>query len=182
MPFSMFRTALPDILILEPKVFADDRGFFYESFNARDFRELTGVEREFVQDNYSHSERGVLRGLHYQVNEPQGKLVRAVSGEVFDVAVDLRRGSATFGRWIGVTLSAGNRRQLWIPEGFGHGFLVVSDSADVQYKTTNYWYSEHERSLLWNDPQLGVEWPLFGLPRLSRKDAAAKTLDAAELL
>lgn len=174
-------TAIPDLLILEPRVFGDERGFFMESFNARSFAELTGVQREFVQDNYSRSQKGVLRGLHYQIQHPQGKLVRVSSGAVFDVAVDLRRSSPTFGRWQGVILSGENKRQLWVPEGFAHGFVVLSDSADFLYKTTDYYFPEHERRLLWNDPDLAIDWQLKGLqPQLSPKDVAGKLLSEAE--
>ena len=180
MPYVAHATALPEVLILEPTVFRDERGFFFESFNARDFERVTGVERAFVQDNHSRSLKGVLRGLHYQVGRPQGKLVRVLSGSVFDVAVDLRRDSPHFGNWIGVTLSAENKRQLWIPEGFAHGFLVVSESAEVLYKTTEYWLPEGDRSLLWSDPTIGIEWPLDGMPLLAEKDAAAPLLDQAE--
>ena len=181
MTLSLLVTSLPEVLILEPTVFGDERGFFYESFNAREFEEITGVLPKFVQDNHSRSSRGVLRGLHYQLKYPQGKLVRATSGEIFDVAVDLRMDSTNFGRWTGATLSAENRRQLWIPEGFGHGFLVTSDSAEVLYKATNYWYPAYERSVLWDDPELGIEWPLEQMPRLAAKDAAAHLLSDAEL-
>jgi dTDP-4-dehydrorhamnose 3,5-epimerase len=175
-------TGLPGVLILEPKVFGDERGFFMESWNARAFREATGVDATFVQDNHSRSARGVLRGLHYQVVRPQGKLVRVVAGEVFDVAVDLRRSSPTFGRWTGVRLSAENRRQLWIPGGFAHGFLVISESADFLYKTTEYWHGEHDRALAWNDPRVAIDWPLGGAaPVLAARDAAAPGLDAAEV-
>ena len=180
MPYTAVPTALPDVLILEPKVFGDARGFFFESFNARDFQATTGVAREFVQDNHSRSVKGVLRGLHYQIRHPQGKLVRVVQGEVFDVAVDLRRSSPHFGKWAGVTLSAENKRQLWVPEGFAHGFLVTSDSAEFLYKTTDYWYPEHERSLMWNDPALGIDWPLDGTPQLAAKDQAGRLLADAE--
>lgn len=169
-------TTLPGLLILEPKVFGDSRGFFMESFNARTFRELTGLDVDFVQDNHSRSGKGVLRGLHYQIQQAQGKLVRVVRGSVFDVAVDLRKGSPTFGKWEGVELSEENQRQLWIPPGFAHGFLVTSESADFLYKTTDYYAPEHERSLLWNDPAVGVEWPLAGEPLLSAKDVAGKVL------
>lgn len=175
-------TGLPGVLVLEPKAFGDERGFFMESWNARAFREATGVDATFVQDNHSRSARGVLRGLHYQIRHPQGKLVRVVAGEVFDVAVDLRRSSPTFGRWTGVRLSAENRRQLWIPGGFAHGFLVISESADFLYKTTEYWYGEHDRALAWNDPRLAIDWPLGGAaPVLAARDAAAPGLDAAEV-
>lgn len=175
-------TALPDVLILEPKVFGDDRGFFMESWNARTFREATGVDAAFVQDNHSRSTKNVLRGIHYQVVKPQGKLVRVVAGAVFDVAVDLRRSSLNFGRWVGVELTADNRQQLWIPPGFGHAFLVLSDTADFLYKTTEYWMPEHDRSLRWNDPRVGIAWPLDGAqPLLAGKDAAALPLDGAEV-
>jgi dTDP-4-dehydrorhamnose 3,5-epimerase len=181
MAWTVTTTPLPGVLILDPRVFSDDRGFFFESFNARDFADATGLRRTFVQDNHSSSRRGVLRGLHYQVVHPQGKLVRVVHGEIFDVAVDLRRDSSTFGRWTGATLSAQNRRQLWVPEGFGHGFVVTSESAEVLYKATDYWHPEHERSLLWNDPAIGIEWPVTGWPQLAAKDASAKPLGEAEL-
>jgi dTDP-4-dehydrorhamnose 3,5-epimerase len=174
-------TALPEVLLLEPAVFGDERGFFMESFNARRFREATGVEAEFVQDNHSRSVRGVLRGIHYQVVKPQGKLVRVAAGRVFDIAVDLRRSSPRFGRWVGMELSDRNHHQLWVPPGFGHAFLVLSDSADFLYKTTNYWYREHDRSLRWNDPALAIEWPLQADPLLAVKDAAAPLLAAAEV-
>ena len=174
-------TSIPEVLILEPKVFGDDRGFFYESFNQRRFRELTGVGADFVQDNHSKSARHVLRGLHYQIRQPQGKLVRVVAGEVFDVAVDIRRNSPTFGKWVGVTLSAENKRQFWIPPGFAHGFVVTSDSAEFLYKTTDYWAPEHERCLAWNDPAIGIEWPIAAAPLLSGKDQLGKLLADAEL-
>jgi dTDP-4-dehydrorhamnose 3,5-epimerase len=173
--------ALPGVVILEPKVFGDERGFFFESFNSRRFAELTGVQADFVQDNHSRSVKDVLRGLHYQVRQPQGKLVRVVAGEVFDVAVDIRRGSPHFGRWTGVRLSAENRRQIWIPEGFAHGFLVLSEYAEFLYKTTDYWAPEHERCIAWNDPDLAIEWPLGGAaPSLSAKDAGGAAFAAAE--
>lgn len=174
-------TAIPEVLILEPKVFGDERGFFYESFNAAAFEAATGIKRNFVQDNHSKSQRGVLRGLHYQIQQPQGKLVRVVAGEVFDVAVDLRRSSPTFGRWVGCRLSAENQRQLWIPEGFAHGFVVLSESAEFLYKTTDYYAPAHERSLLWNDPQIGIDWPFEEPPQLSQKDIDGKVLSEAEL-
>ena len=174
------KTDLPDVLIIEPKVFGDDRGFFYESFNERRFAELTGISPRFVQDNHSRSARNVLRGLHYQIRQPQGKLVRVTSGEVFDVAVDMRRSSPTFGRWVGVTLSAENKRQLWIPEGFAHGFVVTSESAEFLYKTTDYWAPEYERSVRWDDPAIGIDWPLQGAPLLSAKDQAGVALSEAE--
>ncbi len=173
-------TEIPDLLIIEPKVFGDDRGFFYESFNERRFAELTGVNPRFVQDNHSRSSRNVLRGLHYQIRQPQGKLVRVTAGEVFDVAVDMRRSSPTFGRWVGVTLSAENKRQFWIPEGFAHGFVVTSESAEFLYKTTDYWAPEHERSVRWDDPAIGIQWPLEGTPQLSAKDQAGVLLADAE--
>ncbi|MDN2670291.1 dTDP-4-dehydrorhamnose 3,5-epimerase [Janthinobacterium sp. SUN026] len=174
-------TAIPDVLILEPKVFGDDRGFFYESFNQQRFADLTGITANFVQDNHSKSSKNVLRGLHYQIQQPQGKLVRVTAGEVFDVAVDLRASSATFGQWVGVTLSAENKRQLWIPEGFAHGFIVLSESAEFLYKTTDYWAPEFERSILWNDPALGITWPGDGEPVLSGKDQLGKLLADAEV-
>ena len=174
-------TTIPEVLILEPGVFGDDRGFFYESFNQKRFAELTGVNREFVQDNHSKSAKGVLRGLHYQIEQAQGKLVRVTAGEVFDVAVDLRKSSPTFGHWVGVTLSAVNKRQLWIPEGFAHGFVVISDHAEFLYKTTNYWAPEFERSLLWNDPAIGITWPIETEPRLSGKDKAGTLLADADV-
>lgn len=181
MNLTVIPTDIPEVLILEPKVFGDDRGFFFESFNAKAFEAATGLKREFVQDNHSRSARNVLRGLHYQIQHPQGKLVRVTSGEVFDVVVDLRRGSPTFGKWTGLTLSAENKRQLWVPEGFAHGFMVTSESAEFLYKTTDYWYPEHERSLAWNDPALGIDWPLDGEPVLAAKDAAGKSLADAEV-
>ena len=174
-------TAIPDVLIIEPTSFGDERGFFYESFNARRFTELTGVAASFVQDNHSKSAKGVLRGLHYQIAQAQGKLVRVVAGEVFDVAVDLRKSSATFGQWVGVTLSAANQRQLWIPQGFAHGFAVTSDSAQFLYKTTDYWAPEFERCILWNDPAIGIEWPVGGTPMLSGNDQNGQLLADAEV-
>lgn len=180
MPYTVTPTAIPEVLILEPKVFGDARGFFFESFNARDFAEATGLDVDFVQDNHSRSARGVLRGLHYQIQHAQGKLVRVTEGEVFDVAVDLRKSSPTFGKWVGVTLSADNHRQLWVPPGFAHGFVVLSAQAQFLYKTTDYWYPEHERSLLWCDPNIGIEWPVEGAPVLAAKDAAGKRLAEAD--
>ncbi|MEO6922091.1 MAG: dTDP-4-dehydrorhamnose 3,5-epimerase [Collimonas sp.] len=174
-------TNIPEVLIFEPKVFGDDRGFFYESFNERSFNELTGLNVSFVQDNHSKSAKNVLRGLHYQIRQPQGKLVRVVAGEVFDVAVDVRKSSPTFGQWVGVTLSAENKRQLWIPEGFAHGFVVTSESAEFLYKTTDYWAPEFERSILWNDPAIGIDWPIAGTPLLSGKDQVGKLLADAEV-
>ncbi|MES2010608.1 MAG: dTDP-4-dehydrorhamnose 3,5-epimerase [Pseudomonadota bacterium] len=181
MNLTVIPTDIPEVLILEPKVFGDDRGFFFESFNAKAFEAATGLKREFVQDNHSRSARNVLRGLHYQIQHPQGKLVRVVAGEVFDVAVDLRRSSPTFGKWVGVTLSAENKRQLWVPEGFAHGFVVTSESAEFLYKTTDYWYPEHERSLAWNDPEVGIDWPVEGQPMVAAKDAAGKRLPDADV-
>jgi dTDP-4-dehydrorhamnose 3,5-epimerase len=181
MPFIVTPTAIPDVLILEPKVFGDDRGFFFESFNARDFAQATGVDAHFVQDNHSKSAKGVLRGLHYQIQHAQGKLVRVVQGRVFDVAVDLRKSSPTFGQWVGVELSADNHRQLWVPPGFAHGFVVLSESAEFLYKTTDYWYPEHERSLLWNDPAVGIDWSIDFEPQLAAKDRAGKPLAQAEM-
>ena len=179
MPYNVTPTALPGVLILEPKVFGDARGFFFESFNARDFAQSTGLDVPFVQDNHSKSAKGVLRGLHYQIEHAQGKLVRVTQGEVFDVAVDMRRSSPNFGQWVGVVLSSDNKRQLWIPPGFAHGFLVTSDSAEFLYKTTDYWYPEFERSLLWNDPAVGVQWPLEVTPLLAAKDMAGLPLASA---
>jgi dTDP-4-dehydrorhamnose 3,5-epimerase len=172
-------TALPGVLVIEPRVFSDDRGFFFESWNARALGEA-GIDAAFVQDNHSRSRRGVLRGLHYQIEHAQGKLVRAVIGEAFDVVVDLRRSSPTFGRTVGIALSADNRKMLWVPPGFAHGFLAVSESVDFLYKTTDYWYPQHERTLLWNDPALGIAWPIEGAPVLTAKDAAGTPLAQAE--
>ncbi|MEO8305213.1 MAG: dTDP-4-dehydrorhamnose 3,5-epimerase [Betaproteobacteria bacterium] len=173
-------TALPDVKLIEPAVFGDDRGFFMESWNARAFA-VAGLDATFVQDNHSRSRRGVLRGLHYQIDHAQGKLVRCVAGEVYDVVVDLRRSSTAFGRALGLVLSAENRRMLWVPPGFAHGFLVVSEFADFLYKTTDYWYPEHERSLLWNDSALAVDWPLSDAPILTKKDAAGAPLAATDV-
>ena len=173
-------TAIPDVMLIEPRVFGDDRGFFFESWNRRALAQ-SGLDVDFVQDNHSRSRRGVLRGLHYQIRAPQGKLVRVVDGEVFDIAVDLRRSSPTFGRHVGMLLSAQNKLMLWVPPGFAHGFLVVSEHADFLYKTTDYWYPEHERTLLWNDPALGIDWPLAGPPALASKDAAGTPLSSAEV-
>jgi dTDP-4-dehydrorhamnose 3,5-epimerase len=181
MPYSVTPTAIPDVLLLETRFFSDDRGYFFESFNARDFLQATGLQVEFVQDNHSMSLKGVLRGLHYQIKHPQGKLLRAVKGSVFDVAVDLRKSSPTFGRWVGAMLSAENRRQLWIPPGFAHGFLALSDQAEVLYKITDYWYPEYERTLLWNDPTLAIAWPIEGEPRLAPKDMEGKLFGEIEV-
>ena len=179
---NVISTALPEVLVLEPKVFGDSRGFFFESYNRKTFTADTGLDVEFVQDNHSRSARGVLRGIHYQLVRPQGKLVRAVAGAVWDLAVDLRRGSPRFGRWVGVELSAENQRQLWVPPGFGHAFVVLSETADFLYKTTDYWYPEHERSVVWDDPDLAIDWPLDGaVPQLAAKDAQAPRLAEAEV-
>jgi dTDP-4-dehydrorhamnose 3,5-epimerase len=173
-------TAIPDVLIIEPTVFGDDRGFFFESFNRRRFAELTGRDVDFVQDNHSRSAKNVLRGLHYQIQQPQGKLVRVVQGAVFDVAVDIRRSSPTFGQHVALELSAENKRMLWIPEGFAHGFAVVSDTAEFLYKTTDYWAPEFERCIAWNDPAIGIEWPMQDAPSLSAKDQQARLFAEAE--
>ena len=174
-------TAIAGVLLIEPKVFGDERGFFFESFNERAFAEATGMAPRFVQDNHSRSVRNTLRGLHYQIRQAQGKLVRVVAGEVFDVVVDLRRSSPTFGRWIGERLSAENKKMMWIPAGLAHGFSVLSEYSDFLYKTTDYWAPQHERTLLWNDPELGVAWPLTGEPILAAKDKAGKRLSEAEV-
>lgn len=182
MPYTVTPTTLPDVLILEPKVFGDARGFFYESFNAADFTKATGRTCDFVQDNHSLSSRGVLRGLHYQIRHAQGKLVRVIRGEVQDVAVDLRKSSPTFGQWAAVTLSAENKKQLWVPPGFAHGFLVLSQQAEFLYKTTDYWHPEFERTILWNDPALAIPWQLDGItPTLAAKDAAGTAFAGAEV-
>lgn len=173
-------TAIADVFMIAPKVFGDDRGFFFESYHHRSMAAL-GIGHDFVQDNHSRSAKGVLRGLHYQIRQPQGKLVRVVAGEVFDVAVDLRRASPTFGCWVGMTLSAANKRMAWIPPGFAHGFYVVSEAAEVLYKASDYYAPEHERSLLWNDPALGIDWPLSGAPLLSDKDRKGIALNEAEV-
>jgi len=181
MPYTVTKTNLPEVLVLQPKVFGDARGFFFESFNARDFAEATGLNLQFVQDNHSRSSRGVLRGLHYQIKHSQGKLVRVVAGEVFDVAVDMRKDSPQFGQWTGCHLTAENAKQMWVPPGFAHGFFVMSESADFLYKTTDYWFPEHERCLLWNDPELAIEWPLGDIsPLLAAKDAAGLPLALAD--
>ena len=172
--------SIPDVLIIEPTVYGDDRGFFYESFNQKLWNEHTGLNTVFVQDNHSRSAKNVLRGLHYQIQHPQGKLVRATIGEVYDVVVDIRQNSPTFGQWVGIVLSSENKRMLWVPAGFAHGFLVCSEIAEFQYKTTDYWYPEHERSILWNDPQLGIKWPLSTEPMLAKKDAAGALFAQAE--
>jgi dTDP-4-dehydrorhamnose 3,5-epimerase len=180
MPYQVTTSSIDGVLVLEPKVFGDERGFFFESFNARDFEQATGLKEAFVQDNHSKSAKGVLRGLHYQTQHAQGKLVRVTQGAVFDVVVDIRKESRTFGQWFGLELSAENKKQLWIPAGLAHGFLVTSDSAEFLYKTTDYYHPEYERSLLWNDPAIGIQWPLHGLqsgPLLSAKDVAALTFE-----
>jgi dTDP-4-dehydrorhamnose 3,5-epimerase len=174
-------TEISDVLIIEPQVYGDDRGFFLESFNQKDFREKTGVNTTFVQDNHSMSLKNVLRGLHYQIPNPQGKLVRVVSGSVFDVAVDARKSSPTFGQWVGCVLSAENKRIFWVPEGFAHGFLVLSDRAEFLYKTTNYYYPQYEKTILWNDADLGIDWPLETPPILSPKDQAGQPFKSVEV-
>jgi dTDP-4-dehydrorhamnose 3,5-epimerase len=175
------RLAIPDVVMFEPHVFGDERGFFFESFNQRRFDDAIGRQVSFVQDNHSRSARHVLRGLHYQIKRPQGKLVRVVAGRVFDVAVDLRRGSATFGQWVGEILSEENKKQLWVPEGFAHGFVVLSESAEYLYKTTDYYFPEHERCIAWDDPALAIEWPLSGKPSLSDRDSRGARFNAAEM-
>lgn len=173
-------TDIPEVLIIEPSVFGDERGFFYESFNQREWEAKTGLKTAFVQDNHSRSTQNVLRGLHYQIRQPQGKLVRVVVGEVFDVAVDLRKSSPTFGKWVGSVLSAQNKRQMWVPEGFAHGFLVLSESAEFLYKTTDYWAAEYERCIRWNDLDLGIKWPLSAVPTLAQKDAVGTPFKDAD--
>lgn len=175
------RTSIPDVLILEPKVFGDDRGFFFESFNQQTFQNLTGVNAHFVQDNHSKSATNVLRGLHYQIEQAQGKLVRVIAGEVFDAAVDIRRQSATFGKWVGVVLSAENNRQLWVPPGFAHGFVVLKDNTEFLYKTTDYYAPQHERCIRWDDPAIAIEWPISQAPILSAKDQLGLALSQAEV-
>lgn len=178
----IIKTTIPDLLIIEPKVFGDSRGFFMESYNQRQFEAETGVKCDFVQDNHSLSARHVLRGLHYQIKQPQGKLVRVVAGKVWDIAVDIRRSSPTFGKWVGVELTAENKRILWIPEGFAHGFVVLSDTAEFLYKTTDYWAPEYERSIMWNDHDLAIDWRLEGaIPQLSAKDVAGSSFRDAEV-
>ncbi|MFC7299257.1 dTDP-4-dehydrorhamnose 3,5-epimerase [Herminiimonas aquatilis] len=181
MNMNIVKTAIPDVLLIEPKVFGDERGFFFESFNEKQFAGATGKNVRFVQDNHSKSLQGVLRGLHYQIRQPQGKLVRVIGGEVFDVAVDLRKHSPTFGQWVGAVLSAENKKQMWIPEGFAHGFLVTSDSAEFLYKTTDYWAPEYERCIAWDDPAIGIVWPLDTIPVLSDKDKKGLLLADAEV-
>jgi dTDP-4-dehydrorhamnose 3,5-epimerase len=179
---NVIKTEIADVVILEPNVFGDSRGFFFESFNQRVFEEIVGAVSPFVQDNHSRSAKGVLRGLHYQIYQPQGKLVRATQGEVFDVAVDIRKSSPSFGKWVGAYLSAENKRQMWIPPGFAHGFLVLSDFAEFLYKTTDYYAPEHERSIVWSDPDIAIVWPLQGEPLLSQKDLKAVAFSCAEYL
>lgn len=174
-------TKIPEILIIEPDVFGDDRGFFFESFNKKAFESATGIKTEFVQDNHSKSSKGVLRGLHYQIKQPQGKLVRVSSGEVFDVAVDLRRSSPTFGKWEGILLSSENKRQFWVPPGFAHGFIVLSDNAEFLYKTTDYYAPEYERCIRWNDVELAIDWQFDGDPKVSEKDALGHTFKTADM-
>ena len=174
-------TEIPDVLIIEPRVFEDQRGFFFESYNEKIFQEKTGLDVQFVQDNHSRSAQNVLRGLHYQIEQPQGKLVRVVAGEIFDVVVDLRKNSPTFGQWVGSTLSAQNKRQLWVPIGFAHGFCVISDFAEVLYKTSDYYAPQHERCVIWNDPNLAIAWPLQGEPTVSAKDQAGVAFKEAEI-
>lgn len=178
---NVIQTTLPGVLILEPKVFGDERGFFFESFNQKTLAELAGIAMPFVQDNHSRSARNVLRGLHYQIQQSQGKLVRVTEGEVFDVAVDIRKSSSTFGKWVGIRLSAENKRMMWVPPGFAHGFLVLSDYAEFLYKTTDYYAPEFERSIVWNDPDLAIDWPLDAEPQLSAKDKAGIALNDAEV-
>jgi len=174
------KTAISDVLLVEPTVFGDERGFFYESYNQQKWQNLTGLDTQFVQDNHSKSGSGVLRGIHYQISRPQGKLVRVVAGEVFDVGVDLRRSSPTFGRWIGEYLSAENKKMFWLPEGFGHGFLVLSENAELLYRTTEFYAPEYERCIVWNDPELSIDWPLKGIPQLSEKDEKGSLFASAE--
>jgi dTDP-4-dehydrorhamnose 3,5-epimerase len=180
MPLHVTATAIPDLLVLEPQVFGDARGFFFESFNQQEFSRATGLNLNFVQDNHSRSAKGVLRGLHYQVQQPQGKLVRVVRGAVFDVAVDIRKNSNTFGQWVGMELSEDNHKQMWIPPGFAHGFVVLSDSADFLYKTTEYYAPQHERCIAWDDPAIGITWPSGLQPKLSAKDQVGKSLAESE--
>ncbi|MDZ8108415.1 MAG: dTDP-4-dehydrorhamnose 3,5-epimerase [Nostoc sp. DedQUE12a] len=178
---SITRTKIPEVIQLEPKVFADDRGFFFEAYNQQKFNHETGIAANFVQDNHSFSKQNVLRGLHYQIQQPQGKLVRVIAGTIFDVAVDIRKSSPTFGKWVGYELSAENKRLLWIPIGFAHGFLVLSETAEVLYKTTDYYAPQGDRTIVWNDPDLAIDWPLSGPPILSAKDQAGKSLKTAEI-
>jgi len=178
---NIIKTKIPDVLVIEPKIFGDDRGFFFESFNQKEFQDKTGLNCKFVQDNHSRSEKNVLRGLHHQIQQPQGKLVRVVEGEVFDVAVDIRKNSDTFGHWVGEHLSAENKKMLWVPAGFAHGFVVLSDTAQFLYKTTDYYAPEYERCIIWNDPQINIHWPIKSEPLLSSKDKSGTRLDTAEV-
>ncbi|QYJ21514.1 dTDP-4-dehydrorhamnose 3,5-epimerase [Achromobacter sp. ES-001] len=179
---NVIQQAIPEVFIFEPRIFGDERGFFFESFNKKVFEEATGIQRDFVQDNHSRSSKGVLRGLHYQIQQAQGKLVRVTEGAVFDVAVDIRTSSPTYGRWVGTVLSAENKRQMWVPEGFAHGFLVISDYAEFLYKTTDYYAPQHERCISWNDSSIGIEWPLQGAtPVMSEKDLNGRSLDESEV-
>lgn len=178
---NVITTSIPEVLIIEPCLFPDERGFFFESFNIHAFKSATALEVSFVQDNHSRSEKGVLRGLHYQIKRPQGKLVRVVHGSIFDVAVDIRKSSPTFGQWVGVELTGENHRQIWMPPGFAHGFIVLSDSADLLYKATDYYASEHERCIKWSDPDIGIEWPLDATPQLSAKDQQGSSMAEADL-
>jgi dTDP-4-dehydrorhamnose 3,5-epimerase len=178
---NIWPTTIPEVIVIGPKVFDDARGFFFESYNKKIFAEKLGITNEFVQDNQSHSTKNVLRGLHYQIKQAQGKLVRVIAGEAFNVAVDLRRQSPTFGEWVGTNLSSESKRMLWVPPGFAHGFLSLSEACDLIYKTTGYWHAEHERCLLWNDPALGINWPISGEPQLAAKDVAGKRLRDAEV-
>ena len=173
--------AIPDVVLIEPRVFGDERGFFFESFNRKDFADVVGVQVDFVQDNHSRSARNVLRGLHYQIKNPQSKLVRVVRGEIFDVAVDIRKSSPTFGQWVAEHLSAENKKQLWVPDGFAHGFLVISETAEVLYKTTDYYYPDHERCIAWDEPGIEIDWPINGQPLLSAQDLQGKSLTEAEV-
>ena len=178
---NIIKTSIEGLLTIEPKVFGDDRGFFFESFNRSRFAELTGLDVDFVQDNHSRSAKNVLRGLHYQIQHPQGKLVRVVQGAVLDIAVDIRKSSPTFGKYVAMELSAENKRMFWVPEGFAHGFVVLTESADFLYKTTDYWFPEHERCIQWNDPELAIDWKLSQAPAVSAKDAQGKPLAKADL-
>ncbi len=180
MPYKVKKTSLNDVLLLEPEVFSDDRGYFFESFNQKDFNDSVGLDINFVQDNHSKSKKNVLRGLHYQVKKPQGKLIRVLRGKIFDVVVDMRLSSQNYGKWFGVILSSENRLQLWVPEGFAHGFLTLSDTAELAYKTSDYWYPKYERSLLWNDEEIAIEWPISEEPLLTEKDSNGSTLKKAE--
>lgn len=178
---NIIKTKIPDVMILEPAVYGDERGFFFESFNTQAFQQETGLKHQFVQDNHSRSAKNVLRGLHYQIKQPQGKLVRVVQGEVFDVAVDIRKSSSTFGQWVGEHLSAENKKMFWVPPGFAHGFVVLSDTAEFLYKTTDYYAPEYERCIIWNDPEINIDWSIEGVPLLSDKDKTGSRLKEAEV-